>query len=120
CYGEELTVMKTRHALGMALLLVACTSAYRVTAADAKKLVQEGATLVDVRSPEEFAAEHIDGAVNIPVSELGTRMGELGPKDKPVVVYCMSGIRSARAANTLAEAGFKKVADLGKMSSWEK
>jgi phage shock protein E len=100
------------------LLLIACSCAHRVTSARAHALVKDGARLVDVRSPEEFAAEHLDGAINIPVGELDGRMKELEPKDQPVVVYCHSGIRSARAANKLAAAGFTTVADLGGMDNW--
>jgi rhodanese-related sulfurtransferase len=98
------------------LLLVACV--HRVTPQRAHDLVREGARLIDVRSPEEFEAEHLDGAVNIPVGQLEGRLSELEPKDKPVVVYCASGIRSARAASKLAAAGFTTVADLGSMSNW--
>jgi rhodanese-related sulfurtransferase len=107
--------MKRFFAL-MLLLLVAC--AHRVTAQRAHELVRDGARLVDVRSPEEFAAEHLDGAVNIPVGQIEQRLSELEPKDKPVVVYCASGFRSARAASKLAAAGFTTVADLGGMSNW--
>jgi len=105
-----------RFLVPIILLCIGC--AHRVTPARAHALVQEGARLVDVRSTEEFASEHLDGAVNIPVSELDDRLSELEPKDQPVVVYCASGIRSARAANKLAAAGFKTVADLGSMSNW--
>jgi rhodanese-related sulfurtransferase len=100
------------------LLFIVCSCAHRVSAARAHELVKDGARLVDVRSPEEFASEHLDGAINIPVGELDGRLSELEPKDKPVVVYCHSGIRSARAASTLAAAGFTTVADLGGMDNW--
>jgi phage shock protein E len=94
--------------------------AHRVTPQRAHQLVDDGARLVDVRSPEEFASEHLDGAVNIPVGELEQRLSELEPKDKPVVVYCASGFRSMRAASKLSSAGFTTVADLGSMSNWDK
>ena len=82
----------------------------------ARKLVAAGAILVDVRSPGEFAAGHLEGARNIPVGELSSRLGEL-PKDKPIVVYCAVGARSATAAGLLAEAGYD-VRNLGKMAAW--
>ena len=85
---------------------------------DARRLVAEGARLVDVRTPEEFAASHLPGAVNIPVQELDRRMTELGPKDEPIVLYCRSGSRSAYAARMLHDAGYGAVYDLGAMSSW--
>lgn len=89
-----------------------------VTSAEARRLVQAGARLVDVRTPGEFAAGHIEGAVNIPVQELDARMSELQPKDAAVVVYCRSGKRSGNAARMLKSAGFAVVHDLGPMSRW--
>jgi phage shock protein E len=53
----------------------------------------------------------------VPVDDLDRRLPELEPKDRPVVVYCRSGRRSARAAAALRAAGFR-VADLGPMSRW--
>jgi phage shock protein E len=89
-----------------------------VSSAEARRLVQGGAVLLDVRTPGEFTSRHIDGALNIPVQELDRRMGELGQKDRPVVVYCRSGSRSARAAQMLKRAGYSAVHDLGAMGSW--
>jgi phage shock protein E len=85
---------------------------------EAKAAVAAGARLIDVRTPEEFAAGHIPNAINIPVSELGGRLAEVGPKDKTVVVYCRSGARSSRARQELLNAGFKEVINLGAMSNW--
>lgn len=87
-----------------------------VGVSDARRLVELGALLVDVRTPEEFSAGHIDGAVNIPLQALDRRMGELGPKDRSIVVYCRSGNRSSRARRMLESAGFSAVHDLGAMS----
>jgi rhodanese-related sulfurtransferase len=89
-----------------------------VDGSKARRLVEGGALLVDVRTPEEFTAAHLPGAVNIPVQELDRRMGELGPREKPVVLYCRSGSRSARAARMLEAAGYSTVHDLGAMSRW--
>jgi phage shock protein E len=85
-------------------------------AASGRELVAQGATLLDVRTSEEFASGHLDGAVLIPVSDLAVRMGEL-PRDRPVVVYCRSGRRSAAAADQLRSAGFR-VHDVGAMSNY--
>lgn len=84
----------------------------------AHELVSRGARLIDVRSPNEFASGHIDGARNLPVSELGARAGELEPRDQPIVLYCASGARSAMAARTLRSAGFTQVFNLGAMGNW--
>ena len=89
-----------------------------VISADARQLVGAGARLVDVRTPGEFAAGHIPGAINIPVQQLGARMSELQPKDAAVLVYCRSGQRSGTAARMLKSAGFAAVHDLGPMSRW--
>jgi phage shock protein E len=89
-----------------------------VTSAEAHKLVAEGARLVDVRSPGEFAGGHIDGALNVPVGEIGDRASEIGPPDKPVVLYCASGARSAAAARMLRAKGFLNVKNLGAMARW--
>ncbi len=89
-----------------------------VTGSDARRLVESGARLVDVRTREEFAAGHLPGAVNIPVQELDRRMAELEPKGEPVVLYCRSGNRSGRAARMLKGAGYSAVHDLGAMSRW--
>ncbi|MBV1862541.1 MAG: rhodanese-like domain-containing protein [Nannocystaceae bacterium] len=89
-----------------------------VESKQAHGLVEDGAALIDVRSTQEFASGHIEGARNIPVGEIGTRLAEVGDKDKPVVVYCRSGMRSAQAKSTLESAGFTQVHNLGGMSRW--
>ncbi len=85
---------------------------------EVRALVAAGARLVDVRSPGEFGSGHLPGAVNIPVGELTARVAEIGAKERPVVVYCRSGARSASAAGLLRRAGFVAVHDLGSMSRW--
>jgi len=87
---------------------------------EAKALVDAGALLVDVRTPEEFEAGHIAGAKNIPLSELTQRMDEFGAKDGVVVVYCRSGRRSGQAQKTLGMAGFKAVHNAGGLEDWIK
>jgi phage shock protein E len=84
----------------------------------ARALVQAGALLLDVRSPEEFAAGHIAGAMNLPVQQLEQRRDDLGSRERPVVVYCRSGARSAQATSLLRGAGFAQVHDLGAMHNW--
>jgi len=90
----------------------------KTASVDARKLVAEGALLLDVRSPGEFAGAHLPGAVNIPVGEVGGRAAELGPRERPIVVYCASGMRSASAASQLRALGFQHVHDLGGMGRW--
>ena len=63
--------------------------------------------VLDVRTPEEFQAEHVEGALNIPVQELPQRLGELGAPGPEVLVYCRSGNRSANAVTLLQRAGHR-------------
>lgn len=88
----------------------------RISGADARAKVEEGALLLDVRSEMEFGSGALPGAKNIPVQSLGARLSEL-EKSRPVVVYCASGMRSARAKSLLASSGFE-VFDLGPKSAW--
>ena len=88
----------------------------RVDGASARQLVEGGATLLDVRTDREFSSGHLDGARHIPLAQLRGRIGEL-PRDRPVVVDCLSGERSASAAGVLRDAGFD-VHDLGPMRAW--
>ena len=93
-------------------------SAVRVSGSDARALVAKGATLLDVRSPEEFGGGHIDGAINIPIQELSGRVDELDDKNHQIVVYCQSGGRSAMAKRLLERDGFTSVHDLGGLAQW--
>ena len=70
--------------------------------------------LIDVRSPEEFAAGHLEGAINLDY-EGGTLEAELSTLDKNAdyIVYCQSGRRSALATTLMKDAGFTEVTDLG-------
>jgi phage shock protein E len=90
----------------------------QVSRDEAHRLVKEGAALVDVRTAGEFSNLHLPGAINVPLNELGTRAGALGAKDKPVVIYCASGTRSAMARSMLKGQGFTQVFNLGSMSRW--
>src|SRR5512134_1951806 len=75
--------------------------------------------VLDVRTPEEFAAGHVPGAVNVPHDQLANRLAEV-PRDKDVVVYCRSGRRSLIAADILATNGFKRVSHLeGDIIAWQ-
>ncbi|MCA9579294.1 MAG: rhodanese-like domain-containing protein [Sandaracinaceae bacterium] len=82
----------------------------------ARQLVADGALLLDVRTPAEFAEGHVEGALNIPVQELGARMGEIRGRSN-VVVYCKSGGRSCAAAGMLEKAGHH-VLDVGAMRNY--
>lgn len=72
---------------------------------EARKLIDEGAQLVDVRAGHEWDAGRIAGAVHIPLDELAGRTAEVDP-ERPVILYCRGGNRSTMASDALADAGF--------------
>ncbi|GBF06423.1 rhodanese-like protein [Deinococcus aerius] len=82
-----------------------------VTPTEGQRMVQEGALLVDVREPAEYAEIHAEGALLVPLSEFEARYSEL-PKDRDLVMICRSGARSARAGQYLLEHGYKDVVNL--------
>jgi phage shock protein E len=73
-----------------------------------KAAIDGGAFLVDVRSPGEFAAGSVKGAVNIPLSELPNQLSKFKNK-KGIVVFCRSGNRSSQAKSILEQKGFQNV-----------
>ena len=79
---------------------------------------QPAPLILDVRTPDEFAAGHIPGAVLIPHDQLAARIGELGaPRD--VVVYCRSGRRVGLAVPVLEENGFRAHPLAGSWQAWQ-
>ncbi|GAA4843496.1 rhodanese-like domain-containing protein [Paenibacillus vulneris] len=77
------------------------------------------ALLVDVREPGEVKQGFIPGAVNIPLTQLNRRWGEI-PRDKSVYLYCRSGMRSKQAARVLIRNGLRDVAHLqGGVAAWK-
>jgi phage shock protein E len=78
--------------------------------------VAAGAQLVDVRTEAEFSAGHLDGAINVPLTELPGQL-QLLPATTLFIVYCASGMRAAQATTQLCDAGLQ-VLDLGPMSNW--
>jgi rhodanese-related sulfurtransferase len=76
--------------------------------------------VLDVRTPEEFAAGHLPGAINIPHTEIGARVAELdGARDRDIVVYCRTGKRSAQALDVLEQSGFTRLFHLeGDYTRW--
>lgn len=91
----------------------------RISGEEALRLLNNGAQLLDVRSGPEFKEDGIAGAINIPLPLL-IKYVALLDKNKPVVIYCRSGNRSAKAINMLKVAGFKQVFDLGARINYHK
>ena len=79
-----------------------------VSRTDARKLLDEGAQLIDVRADHEWEAGRIPGAVHVPLPDLPQRTDDLD-QERPVVVYCRGGNRSSMAAAALAAAGYNAV-----------
>jgi rhodanese-related sulfurtransferase len=77
----------------------------KLTIEQAEKWINEGALVIDVREPFEFAEGHIPQAKNIPLGELSRRLDEV-PKDKRLVLVCRSGNRSSKAARLLLDQGY--------------
>ncbi|MDR6554647.1 rhodanese-like domain-containing protein [Paenibacillus qinlingensis] len=75
--------------------------------------------LIDVREPGELKQGYIPGAVNMPLSTMNRRLAEI-PKDRPVYLYCRSGMRSKQAARILRRNGFSELSHLkGGMMAWK-
>jgi hydroxyacylglutathione hydrolase len=93
----------------------------QVTPGDVAAMLARGdAAVVDVRGQTEWEAGHLPGVSNIPLGYLADRVREL-PTDRPVVVHCQSGARSAIAASVLRASGFTNVTNLvGGFAAWER
>lgn len=79
------------------------------------QLIKDGATIIDVRSNDEFAAGHVKGSLNIPLETIGAKSESL-KKYKHIIVCCRSGNRSGMAQRTLRSKGFKNITNGG---SWQ-
>ena len=83
-----------------------------------KEKMTSGMTLLDVRQLEEIELANLQGTVNIPMSELPTRLSELNPK-APIAVICHHGMRSEMTARFLEKNGFADVSNLaGGIDAW--
>ena len=115
----------------LAIALVACAFAFPAAAAEPMPIepkalgeriawADQSLFVLDVRTPGEYAAGHLPGAVNIPHDQIAARLGELaGARESDVVVYCRTGKRSAQALGLLDEAGFRRLFHLkGDYTRW--
>jgi phage shock protein E len=71
------------------------------------------ATIIDVRSPMEYASGHVEGAINIPVDEIASEMEHIKTLNAPFIMYCRSGARSGMATHFMKEAGIEEVYNAG-------
>ncbi len=95
-----------------ALLVSRLLLTRRTPAAVVAEKLAAGATVVDVRSEGEFRSGAYRGAINVPLQLLSRRLDRI-PRNRPVVVYCASGSRSAAAARMLRRAGYADVSNAG-------
>ena len=77
-----------------------------------------GAVLLDVRTPEEFRAGRIPGAVNVSLQTIEQVPAVVRDRDTPLFVYCRSGIRSRQAVSALQHMGYTHVKNLGGITAW--
>ncbi len=79
--------------------------------------LSDGATVLDVRNPDEYRTAHVPGAVLIPLPELAARQDEI-PEGNPVYVICAVGGRSLTAAKAMVDAGYRAVSVAGGTNGW--
>lgn len=84
-----------------------------------RKVINEGAFLVDVRSPAEFSSGNVQGSTNIPLDKISDQLEKFKGKEN-IVVFCRSGNRSGQAKSILAENGFKNVINAGTWQNVDK
>jgi rhodanese-related sulfurtransferase len=87
----------------------------------AQAMNQQGALLLDVREADEYSAMHAPNATLIPLGQLSSRLKEIETyKNRPIVVMCRSGRRSAQAVSLLKESGYTQVSNIkGGIMAWE-
>jgi len=96
-------------------VLSACSNEAQVKA---WSMIDSGALLVDVRTPDEYKAGHLPGAKLVPLNQISAKVNEFGAdKSRPIVVYCKSGSRSGSAESLLKSVGFTNVYNGGGYSS---
>ena len=109
-------------------LLAGCTApaeseaTYRQISMDAAITMMEEESnyiILDVRTPEEFADQHIPGAINIPNETIGAEeIPELPDKEQLILVYCRSGNRSKQASDKLVKLGYANIVEFGGINDW--
>lgn len=70
-----------------------------------KKIIEQGGTIIDVRTPAEFQSGHPKGAINIPLQNIEAKIKDIKRMKQPIIVCCASGIRSASAKSILKKHG---------------
>ena len=90
----------------------------KITCDKMKELISNDAILIDVREQDEYNGGHLDNAINISYTTIKDIIGDyVTDKNKDIIVYCKSGKRSDKAANTLISSGYKNIYDLGSIDN---
>jgi phage shock protein E len=86
----------------------------QISSEDARKLLKEGAVVVDVRTPGEFSGAHLRKAINIPVDKIAEVLPKTFPdRNKTILLHCQSGMRSGNARRQLRALGYTNAFNLG-------
>ena len=103
--------------LVVCLLLTACREKFKTIATnEAIELIGNGATIIDVRTADEYNNGHVKGAINVPLDTIDTINYD---KDTTIIVYCATGVRSLEAVNALSDMGYTNLYNLdGGMLNW--
>ena len=116
--------MKTFARTLLSIALICCGSTLAVAGdlvldvSDSWTKIEAGATVIDVRSAEEFASGHLRNAINIPHDQIDSRVQELGDnKQKAIILYCKSGRRAGLAQESLKAHGFTNSNNAGAYNS---
>jgi len=123
---KHATTLKSAMLYTLALVLFsACTNNANTRDISATDLVNQlghsNILILDVRSPQEYAAGHVPGAINLPHTSVASQIKTLQKhKNETIVLYCKSGHRASIAEQTLTDAGFKQLLHLdGDMDGWQ-
>lgn len=96
-----------------------CDAKQQMTAQTVLADVANGAVLIDVREPDEFAGGHAIKAVNIPLGKIQDGTYKSEKKDQKVYLYCRSGRRAGIAEEKLRQEGYTNIVNLGGLSDWQ-
>lgn len=92
-----------------------CCCETEISKEQLNKMIEKGAILVDVRSPQEFAEGHLENAISLPEYEMNQKVKDILPdKLQVIIVYCSTGHRSQKAQKELEKLGYQKVYNLCK------
>jgi len=92
----------------------------KISQSKAKEMMNDDVIILDVREGYEFTSGHIKNAVNLPLGRVQNGITKVtSDKEKTLLVYCLSGSRSASAARLLHSMGYKNAYNMGGISSWQ-